>query len=75
MHTYASEVFHISCPVSRPSLKEFDSFIHIYVSICYRWSETGKYGYPQPDNRELREDGLVGNESCLSVLVRMTLTV
>ncbi len=40
------------------------------VGNCFHvWSDTGKYGYPQPDNRELREDGLDGNESCLAVLV------
>ena len=36
---------------------------------CYhQWSNKGKYGFPQPDNRELREVDIAGNESCLALL-------
>lgn len=37
------------------------------ILIC-RWSNNGILGLPQPDNRELRVDGLDGNESCLAVM-------
>ena len=33
-----------------------------------RWSNNGILGLPQPDNRELRVDGLDGNESCLAAM-------
>ena len=39
--------------------------MHVFL---YRWSNDGILGLPQPDNRELRVDGLDGNESCLAVM-------
>jgi hypothetical protein len=38
-------------------------------AACFHaWSDTGVLGLPQPDNRELRVDGLDGNESCMVVM-------
>eukprot|EP00095_Tigriopus_kingsejongensis_P010242 maker-scaffold76_size406464-snap-gene-3.13 protein:Tk10242 transcript:maker-scaffold76_size406464-snap-gene-3.13-mRNA-1 annotation:"PREDICTED: hypothetical protein LOC100748578" len=39
-------------------------------SCFHRWSNSGKYGFPQPDSRELREEGIEGNESCLALLFK-----
>ncbi|CAB4062850.1 unnamed protein product [Lepeophtheirus salmonis] len=48
---------------------------HMNEKCFHRWSNTGMYGFAQPDNREYREFGIKGgNESCLSLLVRSKIT-
>ena len=39
------------------------------INFVFSWSNTGKFGFPQPDNREFREIGRKGNENCLALLV------
>ena len=38
------------------------------TKLYCRWSDNGVLGLPQPDNRELRVEGLDGNESCLAAM-------
>ncbi len=38
-------------------------------ATCFHaWSDTGLLGLPQPDDRELRVDGIDGNESCMAAM-------